>query len=411
MVYQKTINVVKNKKHFKKLKGGENEDINIDKELIKFRESEYEDILKNPNRLLNIDIDTTNKSVNDDEQLKMLYSNNLTIKKLAQLIYKYYDDDYKFKTIFIPALSNINNFYNNGRQASVLKIIQYSNIKTCRATLITNGTLYLLKKYDTLFSNMLTFLYFLVKYCKENYKNDENTIWVPPTKLNIDMVENMYKYIYFNYEEENKEINLRWWYIDTLINNNIASHVVTGHGHGQKPHFFISSAKDNKPLLYKKTVEIIANKYLKNVKGCNNKCYAQPIYIHMSVNSENSGKSYNDIENDVVLSPCINKKHIIKITDFDNKDLNIDEILSKFNEKPKILSKIKSVLSNFKPFRNKVGGVKEVYKLNGEKVELIHNNKKIKRSIYVKEGKKAKYCKIEKKYVLLSKLKKYKTNI
>ena len=47
------------------------------------------------------------------------------------------------------------------------------------------------------------------------------------------------------------------------------------------------------------------------------------------------------------------------------------------------------------------------YKLNGEKVHLLINKKKLNRSIYVKDkgNGKAKYCKINNEFVLLSKLK------
>jgi hypothetical protein len=51
------------------------------------------------------------------------------------------------------------------------------------------------------------------------------------------------------------------------------------------------------------------------------------------------------------------------------------------------------------------GGKKTTYKLNGEKVVLLHKNKKVQRSIYVKGNGKTKYCKIDHQYILLSKLK------
>jgi hypothetical protein len=51
------------------------------------------------------------------------------------------------------------------------------------------------------------------------------------------------------------------------------------------------------------------------------------------------------------------------------------------------------------------GGKKTTYRLNGEKVVLLHKNKKVQRSIYVKGNGKTKYCKIDKEYVLLSKVK------
>ena len=51
------------------------------------------------------------------------------------------------------------------------------------------------------------------------------------------------------------------------------------------------------------------------------------------------------------------------------------------------------------------GGKKTTYRLNGEKVLLLHKNKKVQRSIYVKDKGKTKYCKIDHQYILLSKLK------
>jgi hypothetical protein len=55
----------------------------------------------------------------------------------------------------------------------------------------------------------------------------------------------------------------------------------------------------------------------------------------------------------------------------------------------------------------KLGGKKNttVYKLNGDEVFLIHNNRKIKRCIYIKGNGKTKYCKINKVFISLSKLK------
>jgi hypothetical protein len=50
-------------------------------------------------------------------------------------------------------------------------------------------------------------------------------------------------------------------------------------------------------------------------------------------------------------------------------------------------------------------GKKTTYRLNGEKVVLLHKNKKVQRSIYVKGNGKTKYCKIDHQYILLSKLK------
>jgi hypothetical protein len=57
--------------------------------------------------------------------------------------------------------------------------------------------------------------------------------------------------------------------------------------------------------------------------------------------------------------------------------------------------------------RREVGGKKasSTYKLNGDKVSLLINKKKLHRSVYVKGNGKAKYCKINNEFVLLNKLK------
>ena len=74
-------------------------------------------------------------------------------------------------------------------------------------------------------------------------------------------------------------------------------------------------------------------------------------------------------------------------------------------------NKAKSLLpsifrSNQQPAQpSPTGGKKTTYRLNGEKVYLLHKNKKVQRSIYVKDKGKTKYCKIDKEYVLLSKVK------
>ena len=73
--------------------------------------------------------------------------------------------------------------------------------------------------------------------------------------------------------------------------------------------------------------------------------------------------------------------------------------------------KAKGLLPSFfrtnqqQPIQPTVGGKKTTYRLNGEKVLLLHKNKKVQRSIYVKDKGKTKYCKIDKEYVLLSKVK------
>jgi hypothetical protein len=91
-----------------------------------------------------------------------------------------------------------------------------------------------------------------------------------------------------------------------------------------------------------------------------------------------------------------------ELLDIENNELP-DSYLHKYYYLP-LLSKLYNELKESK------GGkltTTPVYKLNGEKVSLLINKKKLYRSIYVKGNgnRKAKYCKINNEFVLLSKLK------
>lgn len=100
-----------------------------------------------------------------------------------------------------------------------------------------------------------------------------------------------------------------------------------------------------------------------------------------------------------------NEIQYIHINHLNNVVSLLNETINKIKAK-KVEEQGRSMFSN-----NRVapkGGKKNttVYKLNGEKVFLIHNNRKIKRSIYLKGNGKTKYCKINKEFISLSKLKK-----
>jgi hypothetical protein len=81
-----------------------------------------------------------------------------------------------------------------------------------------------------------------------------------------------------------------------------------------------------------------------------------------------------------------------------------NEIELEFNH----LSLLSKLYKELKELKESKGGkltTTPVYKLNGEKVSLLINKKKVHRSVYVKGNSKAKYCKINKEFVLLSKFK------
>jgi hypothetical protein len=65
------------------------------------------------------------------------------------------------------------------------------------------------------------------------------------------------------------------------------------------------------------------------------------------------------------------------------------------------------IISNHKAEGGSLGGSRSVvkYKSTGEHVHIVYNNKKLKRCVYTKAKGRGKYCKINKIYILLSKLK------
>jgi hypothetical protein len=67
------------------------------------------------------------------------------------------------------------------------------------------------------------------------------------------------------------------------------------------------------------------------------------------------------------------------------------------NEKPFIISNHKAIGGS--------RGIVVKYKSTGEHVHIVYNNKKLKRCVYAKAKGRGKYCKINKIYILLSKLK------
>jgi hypothetical protein len=88
---------------------------------------------------------------------------------------------------------------------------------------------------------------------------------------------------------------------------------------------------------------------------------------------------------------------------------NIKSIFLKRDDIDIVNFALKDLIMNMKKEGKlqKEGGKKasSTYKLNGDKVSLLINKKKLHRSVYVKGNGKAKYCKINNEFVLLSKLK------
>jgi hypothetical protein len=107
-------------------------------------------------------------------------------------------------------------------------------------------------------------------------------------------------------------------------------------------------------------------------------------------------KTYND------LIETINKK-IITLVEAILKKKQIKNFEDDIKESYDIIEK--EVAGKIKLSVNLSGGNPPKYKSTGEAVYILYKKKKYKRTIYVKDKRKTKYCKINNEYILLSKLK------
>jgi hypothetical protein len=135
-------------------------------------------------------------------------------------------------------------------------------------------------------------------------------------------------------------------------------------------------------------------------------------------NTQNSSYDLKD-EKDILKS----RESLNKLVESCNSTISDDKIcfnelkdqFRKLFEYTKKVEKLYQIaLNDIRYNQKKVGGrgagreregVPVKYKTTGEVVYILYNKKRIKRNIYVKvKGRPAKYCKINKEYVLLSKL-------
>jgi hypothetical protein len=80
-----------------------------------------------------------------------------------------------------------------------------------------------------------------------------------------------------------------------------------------------------------------------------------------------------------------------------------EELKKDIDELTKHLTAFSALLETLPP--NASGGNPPKYKSTGKAVYILYKKKKYKRTIYVKDKRKTKYCKINNEYILLSKLK------
>jgi hypothetical protein len=97
-------------------------------------------------------------------------------------------------------------------------------------------------------------------------------------------------------------------------------------------------------------------------------------------------------------------KEILKKRENVNYTILINFIKKKTEENKETNTNLISFASKLS-FYKASGGNPPKYKSTGKAVYILYKKKKYKRTIYVKDKRKTKYCKINNEYILLSKLK------
>ena len=110
-----------------------------------------------------------------------------------------------------------------------------------------------------------------------------------------------------------------------------------------------------------------------------------------------------------LISAAINQNEKNLFENFIEGVLNLDQDIC-VSEKPKIILNINNpyiinMIGGYEKFKISGGRKPTKYKSTGNAVYIMYKKKKYKRTIYVKDKKKTKYCKINNEYILLSKLK------
>ena len=143
--------------------------------------------------------------------------------------------------------------------------------------------------------------------------------------------------------------------------------------------------------------------------------YIYIYYLQKDLNSiENTCDDALTMYNNIIENPLyVKKESDFKLLRTEYTDPHLYNSLYVYTHKYNIeiidLEKeLKEVESTFFVRRLEGGRVVAKYKSTGEYTHILYNNRKLKRCIYENIKGRGKYCKINNKYILLSKLKKYK---
>jgi hypothetical protein len=223
-----------------------------------------------------------------------------------------------------------------------------SEQKVCiRAVFFSYGSYIMYRKFGGFFSNMFLFMYFLVKYFKENnrdrdiivdgYIPDKNCIlyllnFMP---LNYLSMRNKSEKDLSGYLNDYESVKIGWFKMTLELNNTIQDHIFTGFSN--VPHFFMSSATTIPDPYYLGRTENfirISNDVIENLLP-NNNDYKKPMPILIYFKSSELNQCVDTkYEDDHVFAPYIPKEYIMKIDDKYGKELSDKYLDEYFGHQP-----------------------------------------------------------------------------
>ena len=274
-------------------------------------------------------------SYSEDYCSNNIFINDLEYGDLANIIYNNFEKlDDILPQLNILCFNLEKKFTHDNIEPSYINIndnMKITNGCSVRISTISLGTQILYNKYKGLFSNLLTFMYFLVSYIVDKNKSLDESSKIDPKTFNpntIDYNKNCIDYLYKHIPFEgkikidNNNYRILWYHPKKVINNTIKNHLLTGAT--ESPHFFISSIFVNKINDIKNNDNI--QKYIDRVNNNVIKSNTIPVKIYFNLSDENPAVT-GHYEGDYILSPFIKSIHIEKITDLNNdKEIIINDL-------------------------------------------------------------------------------------
>lgn len=273
-----------------------------------------------------------------------IFSGDLTLGSLANIIF----NNYYNLEIILPQLNilcfNLERTYSTEEPyKKIEKEMVKTNGYSVRASTISRGTIILLEKYNGLFSNLLTFMYFFVEYILNKNKSLNESDKINPETFMPDKecINYIIKFIPLEGKVgSNDNPILLWYHPEKSVNNTIRSHLFSGGS--TLPHFFISSGYITSDITRDASTAYEFRARSNAEKQSSKISNTIPVKIYFKLNKQNPA-ILEGYEEDYVLSPFIQSNYIVKIINLlDRKEITIggsNKKRIKIKDKNKIIKK------------------------------------------------------------------------